>query len=659
MKAKQLVHILYALFALVLVSGIASAALTIDFVSPPTNVNHSTDVNLRFRVSLTDAITSDVPIDITLSTSVGSFKNPPTRVTLTVADQIKEVPLVLSIPKHVSGAVVVRVSGSVGGIVSGQREHTLQILPVNNLSVSKTKDLTRTQDGSVKIMNEGNTRIEEISVISTGAFNVVLTPSGTIILNAGESQTVSVSAGDISNLKFGDNIVTISARGKVGTQDVTSSSASMNIPNTFCRAGSQGSGLSIEDVDIENTGEGDDDKWKLLDVVEVTVDVENVGNDDIEDIIVELGLFDNDGKNVADDLDFENSEEEEIELGDLDEDDDESAVFRFLVPADMEEGDYKVAVKAFSDDAGEATLCTDRFDGKASDDVSIDREDDEGKFIAFDNIVLTPSEATCGDHVTLTADVVNIGDEDQEQVKVNLASQELRVDTSTEIRNDLDQGDEESITLEFDVPQNVDDKNYQLRLSSDYDYRRGSYQESSEEDRLVPLKVFGCVSRPGGPGPSVPGTGSQNIVSISAALDSDAVPGSELTVKATVTNIKSESANLVISALDYQSWASASRIMVDNRVNRIITLGPGASKEVTFEFDVLPDAAGDQSFDIEIRVGEETQTKTVSGISFEARESGGGFDLNFKDNRYIWIIGIVNVVLVILIIIIAVRVSQR
>ncbi len=659
MKAKQVVHILYALFTLVLVSSIASAALTIDFITPPTNVNHNTDVNLRFRVSSDQPITSDLPVDITLHTTVGSFKNPPTRVTLTAADQIKEVPLVLTIPKHASGPVTVQVTGTGGG-VTGVKAHTLQILPINNLSVSKTKELTRTQDGSVKVMNEGNTRIEDIVVSSTGAFNVVLTPSGTFTLNAGESQTLSVSASDLTNLKFGDNIVTITAKGKVGTQDVTASSASINIPNTFCRAGSQGTGLSIEDVDIENTGEGADDEWKLLDVIEVTVDVENVGADDIEDIIVELGLFDNDGKNVADDLDFENSEEEEIEVGDLDEDDDETVVFKFLVPADMEEGDYKVAVKAYSDDVGETTLCTDRFDGKASDDVSIEREDDEGKFIAFDNIALTPTEATCGDHVTLTADVVNIGDEDQEQVRVNLASQELRVNTATEIRNDLDQGDKESITLEFDVPQNVDDKTYQLRLSSDYDYRRGSYQESSEEDRLVPVKVFGCVTRPsGGPSPTVPGPTQNRLVSISAALESDALPGSELVVKATITNVKSESANLVISALDYQSWASAGRILIDNRANRIVTLGAGESKEVTFKFDVLPEATGDQSFDIEVRAGEDIQTKTVSGISFEAQESAGGFDLNLKDNRYIWIIGIVNVILVILIIIVAVRVSQR
>ena len=58
-----------------------------------------------------------------------------------------------------------------------------------------------------------------------------------------------------------------------------------------------------------------------------------------------------------------------------------------------------------------------------------------------------------------------------------------------EIRNDMDEGDKETVSFDFIVPQGLEDGNYQLKLSAEYDYKNGNYREASDEDVTVILKV--------------------------------------------------------------------------------------------------------------------------------------------------------------------------
>ena len=46
--------------------------------------------------------------------------------------------------------------------------------------------------------------------------------------------------------------------------------------------------LEISDFDVNNKGEGGDDEWEFLDEIEVTVEVENTDNDNIDDVEVLL-----------------------------------------------------------------------------------------------------------------------------------------------------------------------------------------------------------------------------------------------------------------------------------------------------------------------------------------------------------------------------------
>lgn len=502
-------------------------------------------------------------------------------------------------------AVAQNVSLSVSNIVSGSNQVALSVAP---------------------------SQINDLAVSGTSAFAV----------------SISSVAG---KFLFGDFTANLSAVGvDAGTgASVDSADAVLTFRKSFCVGGAVDNSdgeLVINSVKLDSNGK-DDDVWKPFDEVTVKIDVENSGSDDVEDVIVKLGLFDSEGKDVSDDLDFESAEEDKIEVGDIKDGDEETVEFKFKVPADFDEEKYKLAVKAYSDDAGEKNQCTDTSDDMDNNfyhEVEVEKEDDEGKFIAFDNIELSLNSATCGEAVNLDFDVYNIGDEDQDQVKINLVSTDLGLKLSQEIKEDFDQGDSRTMSFSFNVPENTADKKYTLRLSAEYDYRNGNYREISEKSTDVVLEVVGCSLKPAAGGSA----------GINALLVSDVVKaGQEFTVKVTVTNTEASARNFAVDASDYDSWASLESIS-----SRVVNLGAGESRDVEFVFSVKSGVKGEKSFNVDVMSGTNIQSREVA-VNVEPGFSLSNLSNVFAGNSLIWVIGLVNLVLIILIIFVAVRLSRK
>lgn len=649
MKMKNLTFGLFAVLALVLIAGLASAAsLAISNVVTPTDVEHD-DGSFDIKFDLTNSGIADPAISFVLSMTTGTATM--TKPSIAIADgsitpQTVHLTATIDFPEQQSGNLVGKIIiDDQGGGSPKELDFNVAINDKVELTITKTTDLTKTQNGVISIKNTGNVKVNDIVLSDSGDFDVTLSQTTDFDLNANEEKVVTVTAGSLSDLNFGDNTVTVTATGTEANANIV-----LTIFETFCEAAEIGGNLDIRDISIDNQGEGKDNEWQILDTIEIEVEVENNGNEDVKDVFVELGLFDGDGNDVTSDIDFDNSDEEQIDVGRLNEDDKETAVFTFKVPADFEDGNYKLAIKAYSDDLGEDTECTDTSSDLSDtifEKISVDRESDSEKFISFQNVVLTPSQATCGEIITLTADVYNIGDEDQDQVKVSLISSELGINQFVEIRNDLDQGDKETVTFEFQVPNNLANTNYYLNLLADYDYNNGNYRETSDE----PTKVGGLLIS----GCSGGGVVTGNIASINAVLDSEAVAGEELVVRASITSLKDETTTFVISALDYEDWSTLSDIS-----ERIITLDAGESQDVTLKFNVDADVSGEKSFLIEVRAGDQVQTREVA-VNISGGTTGGitGFAALGEGNSLIWVIGIINVVLIVLIIVVAVRISRR
>jgi len=505
-----------------------------------------------------------------------------------------------------------------------------------DLSLSKnetTITLTNTnvsQDININIADiiQGPNQI----LLSVSPEQVTLAPNG--------KQTLTVMVDNIiGSLKFGTHTTTLSAQGTETSENVP-----VRFVKGFCSSGEIGGNLRISNIDINSDGD-EDDEWKPLDRVEVEVEVENKGNDDVDDVRIEIGLFDSNGVNQINDLKFLNTDEEEIDVGRIRDGKDETVTFEFIIPADIDDGKYMLAVKAFSDDVGENKECTDTSDDLNNDffqTIDIIKEDDEGKFIAFDNVVLSPERATCGDAVTMTFDVFNIGDEDQDQVKINLDNVELGIDQSFEIRSDLDQGDEQSVTFRFEIPNNAQDRTYALKLSAEYDFRNNIYRERSDRTTDFPITVIGCS------GTQTP----TRLAGISASLASGAEAGKELVVRATITNLDSKTNTFNLNVRGHESWAELESINP-----RSLTLEAGRSQEVTLRFTVDEDSKGENSFLIEAISGANIDSREVL-VEIESTGNGAFADL-FKGNALIWVIGIVNAILIILIIVVAVRLARR
>ena len=644
-----------ALFALVLVTAIGSAAsLTFTLNEKPTNVDHD-DGTFVIKFDLTNT-GAEADVDLSYVSTDGTFTMNflvnPVHVN---TDETKTVVATVNFGAHQSGNIAGDVTADPSGV--GDSKTANFSVPINNeaeVSLTSTGTLSKTTSGTVTVKNEGNVELN-VDLSETSTVEVVFSDSTISNLAPGENEAVTISLPIDTELKFGSSLVTIKGNDALNSAMDTTT---FTVKEGFCKAGPAGGNLVIKDVSIENTGEGDDEKWKLLDTVEVEVEVENTGNEDVDEVFVELGFFDSGGSNQVDELDFENADEEEYDLGNLNDDDEETVTFRFKVPADFTDGNYKLTVKTYSDDVGEDKECVDTAGDLETDDlfttIDVEREDDEGKFIAFDNWNFGPTEATCGETVALTTDVYNIGDQDQDQVKILLKNSEMKIDQFVEIRNDLDEGDKETVTFEFLVPQGLTDKIYTLELSAQYDYKSGSYRESSDTATGATLKILGCSPTTGGDSL----LSGKKIAAINAVLDSDAKAGEELIVVATITSLRDTKASFVVDATDYQSWASLTKVS-----ERIFELDSGESKDITFTFEVSEDAEEEESFTIETISGDSSETREISvnieGAATTPSESKGLSLDALGDNAYLWIIGIVNIILVILIIVVAVRISRR
>ena len=500
---------------------------------------------------------------------------------------------------------------------------------INNNNQSVTQDVTLTVADLTLLVD-----------FSVNPSNIPLVEYGT-----SNSTIVSVASilGDLGDFGVYENIL-LSASGLTNDSRQTNTNITFSYVKEFCELGSKGGDLELSKVDIDNSGD-ENDEWSLLDEVEVEVKVENTGGDDIKDVMVELGLFNSDGKNVIDDLDFE-SRGEEVDIGRLEEDEDETVIFKFKVPSDFDEDDYYLTVKAYSDDLGEDTECISKSDDLTDDyyqEIAVEREGDEGDYVAFENIELLTSPATCGDKVTLSFDIYNIGDEDlEDKVRVNVYNKELEIELSEEMLKDLDEGDKAHFEFVFDIPLNADDKVYKLSLWADYLYDDydGEYDTSSEETRTVDLELIGCS-------PADDDDDSDEIASVEAEeLEEEAKAGKQVVVTTVITNEQDDTALFAISVTDYEDWAELVEISEDS-----LLLDAGEDAEVLLTFNINKGAEEEESFVVEVLSGDGVTEQEIVLPITESSSIFGGSSL-------VWIIGAINLVLIALIVIVAVKISR-
>lgn len=421
----------------------------------------------------------------------------------------------------------------------------------------------------------------------------------------------------------------------------------------FCDSGSIDDSNLILNVDIDNKGEGEDDEWLPLDTIEIKVEIENAKTTDLEDVILELGLFKQGStKNIASKMIWISADDEKVDINDVDEDEESSYTFEFRIDPDGidDNSNYILAVKAYPDDDEDVT-CIDYSadleefgDSEFYADITIDQENDKDKMVVIDEESMNfPIRASCNQNVMFSADVYNIGDRNfDDQVKITLYNNDLGIDIEEILMGDMDAGDKKQVTFSFNIPKDAEEGQYSLYMRTYYDYDKDdeTYDKMSDDTFIAYLKVEGnCV---------IP-----QSVSVSASLESEAIAGEELIVKAIITNTADKELDYTLNAAGYTNWASTASLSESE-----FTLAAGESKEVLITFLVDSEVSGEQLFNLEVlSEGQLIYNQPVSVLIEKT-----GFSLTgsvIGENPVIWGVGLLNLILILVIIILAVKVSKR
>jgi hypothetical protein len=523
-------------------------------------------------------------------------------------------------------------------------------LTISNTNIPSSVDQDAGSfDITFDIENTGaDTNVSFSSSVLTQGTGSISVPNTELLQNQTKpiTATVNFNAGQTGNIE-GTIIADPSGAG-------SSKNFTFSVPiisESFCTDGAiNDSGLTLN-VDISNKGDGtdsEDDAWFPLDEIAIEVELENDGGEDLDDVVLEIGLFEEGSSaNMIDDMLWISEDDEEIKIGDVDEDEKESHIFVFKVDPEIEKGDYVLKIKAYPKGDEDVTCIdysSDLDDFGTSEkyaEISIDREDasDERAVIVDIDKIQLPEIISCSDMVTLTAEIFNIGDEDQEQVKVTLKNSALGIDLEKEIRENLDQGDNQEIVFAFNIPENADEKEYTLEFRTFYDYddNDDSYDEFSDIFTL-PIRITSC-------GPVV-----SEEPTISATLASDAQVDEELIVQVAITNNMDSEGNFVISVEDYNAWAE----LVDVSP-QILIISQGSTQQATVI--LKPTQSGTNTFSINTIYNSNEKTQTVQ---VTVAEKAGLFTGAFAGigETGLYIISAIIIILIIIIIALIVRVSR-
>ena len=454
----------------------------------------------------------------------------------------------------------------------------------------------------------------ELNVTYTGtAPNATITWTGTTNMGSWTFPTLDFLNKDDSQLTTATLTVPTSSEGALSatitattdtaaTDDETfTSTVASNL--RFCKDGAINTSNLDLNVDISNFGEGDDEEWFPLDRIEIEIELDNEKDIDLNDVVFEIAIIEKDsGKDIADEMVWISEDDEKIEIGDVDEDEKESHIFEFKVDAEagIDDRDYLILVKAYPD-GDEDEVCIDFSDDLESDffqAIKIEREDaDDERAVLVDTDEIGVLDALCGQQVVIPADVYNIGDADQQQTKVLLRNTELGINLESTIKQDLDEGDKETIDFMVSIPSDAVEKTYTLEFITFYDYDDDddTYDETSEEFEAF-LRVQGNCGVVAGEEPSIAATLSPGTAT---------AVGEELAVQVSITNNAANTQNFVISATGFEAWAGLSSIEP-----QILNIPAGSTQQATIKLS--PTQGGSQTFNIQTIANGETSTQPVT-----------------------------------------------
>jgi len=507
----------------------------------------------------------------------------------------------------------------------------VSLSPIDNATVTIPTDVVENAgsfDITFDLTNTGvaGTLNWSDSVITSGTATITFDKSSIAVGTETVTATVTFGAGQTGSI--------------AGTIDVIGQSASthrtldFSVPIAaspdfeFCSDGEIGASfIDIQSIKDQTKDNADEWEWRRLDNIELDIKIKNTGDDD-EDYTVELIFVDEDN-NIVDVAEDEDDLEQDVSV---DEDERETVTFEFQIDGEAEEGDYTLHVKVYRE-GDEDELCTSE---EAEDEVEIEVK----KHDVIVKSVTIPDTIKAGTTIDVEARVSNIGSEDQEKVRVKLISAELGIKIEEDV-DDLDEGDEETVTFLLTIPEDAEEKKYTLTFAVDFDYDDNDEEfDKSTDSADLYKEIISVLAN---------GESTTSDAEISAILASEAKEGQEMLVQVSIKN-NGNTADFIVAVEGYESWANLVGVEPS-----ILNIAKGETKQVLVKLN--PTESGTQSFIIKTVYSGKTAEQPVSVSVTETTGAFTGAFAGAGSALYILGIGIV-VLLILIIIVLAVKVSR-
>jgi hypothetical protein len=405
--------------------------------------------------------------------------------------------------------------------------------------------------------------------------------------------------------------------------------------------------LKVTDLEISTkSGFGEDeDFWYPMDEVEVSFNVENDQDYEINNIDMTVCLLDNDASSPNCVLKQKNMDISDDDF-DLDEGDDKDITLTFIVDADkLKAGNtnyylYITATGKINADSSDPLDGSSTCTTLKSDNIEI--RTDEQFFILGD--IKAPDSVSCRETFEITADLWNLGDEDvnNDEVYLLVYNKELGIDETIDFNEDFDAFESRKVTFSYTLPKTLTEKTYNLELSlySDDSLDDSDIYQNSEDDEAkfdVALKVEKCS-------PTIASA------SIDAELSSEtpkALIGSQIVVEATIKNTGTATSTFSLAVSGNSDWSNVAEIDPET-----FTLNAGESKKALIYLDIDSDAeAEDKEFTIKVTQGTAIKEQKVS-LTLEKGMSFNKIIDAIKKNWLIYVIVLVNIILIVAIILV-------
>ncbi|MFA6023454.1 MAG: MopE-related protein [Candidatus Pacearchaeota archaeon] len=279
-------------------------------------------------------------------------------------------------------------------------------------------------------------------------------PFGASFLDKIFSWMPNFNQSGIYNVKF----IATDNTGLSGEKNVQINVNNVKLPPVFSEI--EKCSNKTNDIDLKIRSPTDGKKIEITDKLIVEIRLKNNFEDNLK-TNVEVYLYDTTEDKIIDSIN------KKITLGDSESSDEE---FELAIDEDINvTHDY--AIYASADPSGES-FCDYEYS-----EITLKRASDS---MTINKFTINPTSANSGDEISLSVKVKNIGEDDQDDVKIEIKNSELKMNLASSLFDVEQFGDDDTATKDFifKIPANATAKTYQI--TAKLTYNKESVEESKE-----------------------------------------------------------------------------------------------------------------------------------------------------------------------------------